>query len=114
MRACGFLPCARRAGMYIADLTRPVKRRLPLYCEADSKLLETIYTALLRRRAHARGVADNLRIRRAMMWHEFYALRGVTFSPERQRLLCECTFGARTSPRSGGALRMLRPALRKG
>jgi hypothetical protein len=79
---------------YIADLTRPVKRRLPLYCEADAKLLETIYTALCSGVPTPEEWRIICEIDDAMMWHEFYALRGVTFSPEAPKLFCECTFGA--------------------
>jgi hypothetical protein len=79
---------------YIADLTRPVKRRLPLYCEADAKLLETIYTALCSGVPTPEEWRIICEIDDAMMWHEFYALRGVTFSPEAPKLFCECLFGA--------------------
>lgn len=61
---------------YISDLTRPVKRRLPLYIEAENRLAQVIYLALTGRVPAESELKAVNEIDDCLLYHEFIALAG--------------------------------------
>lgn len=81
---------------YMSDLTRPVKRRFPLYYEAESELQRVIFTALCGflptdSEWEQVGAVDD-----CLLYHEFLMLRRIELSRQAPTLCGVCEFTQRT------------------
>ncbi|MEG2204563.1 MAG: phosphohydrolase [Oscillospiraceae bacterium] len=100
--ARGFAPSTRRFCLlhdatecYLADLTRPVKRRLPQYREAEAGLQRVIFAALCGAEptdAQQRQIGE---VDDCLLQHEFLRLRGVKLLAETPEMLGDCDFFVR-------------------
>lgn len=72
---------------YMSDVTRPVKRRFPLYYQAETKLAATIYDALVGYIPTEEQVDRVSEVDDCLLYHEFLELCGVKMfdiAPERK------------------------------
>ena len=77
---------------YLSDLTRPVKRRFPLYYEAEQRLQQIIFSALTGKaptQAQWERVGE---VDDCLLYHEFLQLRGTAVFDEAPALCAECDF----------------------
>lgn len=81
---------------YISDLTRPVKRRFPLYYEAEERLADVIYLSLTGRVPNDEELKAVSEIDDCMLYHEFIALADVKMFDEEPRRTAEPDFSFRS------------------
>lgn len=77
---------------YISDLTRPVKRRLPLYYEAEERLAEVVYSALAGRLPTESELKQVGEIDDCLLYHEFINLGGIKMYDNEPYHLAEFSF----------------------
>lgn len=82
---------------YLADITRPVKKSLPQYIEAENRLLELIYETYIggaplseEERSRIKEIDD------AMLYHEFQHFMGIALTEEAPELVSSPEYPAKT------------------
>lgn len=82
---------------YLADITRPVKKSLPLYIEAEERLLDLIYQKYIKgaplsaeERRQIKEIDD------AMLYHEFWHFMGTALTAEAPELVSNPEYPVKT------------------